>query len=215
MNMNHPLPLTAVVLLLSLASASSVPAANKACSGISKKCTTDTTYDKTIGTTVYSCYDCKQALCKDDGNGGISGTSTSSVCTEKATTFQPMPAGGQLDGPDRMAPKPGPGRRPGNEQRLPGNEVHQAAPPGLSSTRQRKPATSASEINAAQGDSGADKRASAATGSLRFDEADALFGRRTKGQSAKPAKPPAATEPRAEPGPIPPGTPVPYPVHSD
>ena len=51
----------------------------------------DVLYDKTIGGTVYSCYDCKQALCNEGTNGEVlAGTKTESVCTEKATTFTPI-----------------------------------------------------------------------------------------------------------------------------
>jgi hypothetical protein len=62
----------------------------EACTGVSQKCTKDVLYDKSIGGTIYSCYDCKQALCKDGGTGGLAGTKTSSVCTEKATVFIPI-----------------------------------------------------------------------------------------------------------------------------
>jgi hypothetical protein len=65
-------------------------------------------YDKTIGGTVYSCYDCKQALCKDGGTGGLAGTKTSSVCTEKATVFIPSDDDDLAnDAPTEMAPEPG------------------------------------------------------------------------------------------------------------
>jgi hypothetical protein len=77
-----------------------------ACTGISKKCTKNQTYDKTISNKVYSCYDCKQALCKDGGSGGLAGTKTTSVCTEKATTFQPITQDGQfIGGTRKLAPK--------------------------------------------------------------------------------------------------------------
>lgn len=88
-------------------------AADEACAGVTQKCTKDKTYDKPINGSVYSCYDCKQALCKDGGNGGISGTTTSSVCTEKATTFRPISLDDQLRGGDTLAPKPTASRRPG------------------------------------------------------------------------------------------------------
>lgn len=73
----------------SAAPKTSEQSANSACAGISEKCTKDKPYDKTISGTSYSCYDCKQALCKDGGKGGLAGTKTSSVCTEKASTFEP------------------------------------------------------------------------------------------------------------------------------
>lgn len=79
----------------------------EACAGISEKCTTDVLYDKSIGGTVYSCYDCKQALCKDGGSGGLAGTSTSSVCTEKATSFTPITDDDLAnDAPTELAPEP-------------------------------------------------------------------------------------------------------------
>jgi hypothetical protein len=74
---------------------------------VTQKCTEDTLYDKTIGGTVYSCYDCKQALCKDGGEGGLAGTKTSSVCTEKATTFTPITDEDLAnDAPTELAPEP-------------------------------------------------------------------------------------------------------------
>jgi hypothetical protein len=80
----------------------------EACAGISEKCTKDVLYDKTIGGTVYSCYDCKQALCKDGGTGGLAGTKTSSVCTEKATVFVPIDDDDlATDAPSELAPEPG------------------------------------------------------------------------------------------------------------
>lgn len=90
-------------------------AADEACAGVTQKCTKDKTYDKTINGSVYSCYDCKQALCKDGGNGGISGTATSSVCTEKATTFQPISLDRQSRGGETLAPKTRTSSRPGGK----------------------------------------------------------------------------------------------------
>lgn len=116
-------------------------AADEACTGITQKCTKDKTYDKTINGSIYSCYDCTQALCKDGGNGGLSGTATSSVCTEKATTFQLIPLDDQERGVDTLAPKPRASTRPGST---------------------------------------VDPRAE------RFDEADALFGRRMQANDEKP-----------------------------
>ena len=57
-----------------------------ACTGISKKCTKDITFDKTIDGKAYSCYECKQTLCKSGGSGGIAGSQTSSVCELKTST---------------------------------------------------------------------------------------------------------------------------------
>ncbi len=80
----------------------------EACKGVSEKCTKDTLYDKTIGGSVYSCYDCKQALCKDGGEGGLAGTKTSSVCTEKASTFTPITNDDVAhDAPTELAPQSG------------------------------------------------------------------------------------------------------------
>jgi len=78
-----------------------------ACEGISQKCTKDILFDKTIGGTVYSCYECKQALCKDGGTGGLAGTKTSSVCTEKPTGFVPINEDDlAYDAPTELAPEP-------------------------------------------------------------------------------------------------------------
>jgi hypothetical protein len=61
-----------------------------ACDGISEKCTEDKPYPKKIGGKAHSCYDCKQAMCKDGGKGGLAGTKTESYCTPKATTYEPV-----------------------------------------------------------------------------------------------------------------------------
>lgn len=106
MRCNRQKAIIILTLLISLALPLTSSAKNQACTGISQKCTKDALYDKTIGGKVYSCYDCKQALCKDGGNGGLAGTKTSSVCTEKATTFQPISQDGQFQGgADKLAPK--------------------------------------------------------------------------------------------------------------
>lgn len=81
---------TIVVLLTLCICSTAAMAKPEACTGISKKCTKDVLYDKDIGGTTYSCYDCKQALCKDGGDGGLAGTKTTSVCTEKSTSFTPI-----------------------------------------------------------------------------------------------------------------------------
>lgn len=88
----------AIIGVVSAAPQTSDQSANSACAGISEKCTKDKPYDKTIGGKAYSCYDCKQALCKDGGNGGLAGTKTSSVCTEKATTIEPVSQDDQFRG---------------------------------------------------------------------------------------------------------------------
>lgn len=121
-------------------------AADEACTGVTKKCTPEKPYDKTINGAAYSCYDCKQALCKDGGNGGLSGTATSSVCTEKATTFQPISLDDQFRGGDTLAPKATSRTRPG---------------------------------------SAVDPRGNAGAGDpVEFDEADAVFGKRTRSPTA-------------------------------
>jgi hypothetical protein len=102
------------LLLLALASVPAM-AKDEACAGVTQKCTQDEPYEKTIGGLIYSCYDCKQTLCKDGGNGGIAGTATSSVCTEKATTFRPISRDDQSRGGDRLAPRPAASRRPGRD----------------------------------------------------------------------------------------------------
>lgn len=89
-----------------------VMATDEACAGVTRKCTRDQTYEKTIDGSTYSCYDCRQALCKDGGNGGISGTATSSVCTVKNTTFRPMSLDDQARGADTLAPTATTSRRP-------------------------------------------------------------------------------------------------------
>lgn len=129
-------------------------AKNEACAGITQKCTKDNTYDKTIDGKAYSCYNCKQTLCKDGGNGGIAGTATTSVCTEKATTFQPISTDDHVNAADTLAPKPAALKRPGNAMD-PRSNIGTA--PDNVPARKTRPAN--------------------------FDEADALFGRRTRLQS--------------------------------
>lgn len=108
-----------ITLLSSLILSSPISAKPEACKGVSEKCTKDKLYDKTIGGTIYSCYNCKQALCKDGGNGGLAGSSTKSVCTEKATTFQPISQDGQFNGgSNKLAPKAKPPSRIGLQQKL-------------------------------------------------------------------------------------------------
>ncbi len=55
-----------------------------ACTGVSKTCTENDRFDKTIDGQEYSCYSCKQVVCKSGGSGPIAGTETSSVCESKA-----------------------------------------------------------------------------------------------------------------------------------
>lgn len=105
--MTHHRPKLFIVLSLisSIAFSNVASAKPEACEGVSQKCTKDTLYDKTIGGTIYSCYDCKQALCKDGGKGGLAGTETTSVCTEKATTFTPITDDDPANGaPTELAP---------------------------------------------------------------------------------------------------------------
>jgi hypothetical protein len=218
-----------VFAVAAIATLWSVPASAKdaACAGISEKCTTDVTYDKTIGGTVYSCYDCKQALCKDGGNGGLSGTKTSSVCTSKATTFQPIPIDDLVRDNDRLAPKPRPKPRLGNDQR-PGNATGdpKAAPESeLRDHRERRGPgrrPPSPEMRPDNGDDDADAdatgRDSGAIDTLPFDEADALFGTRTDVRPARPiagtAKPAPEGEskPPLRSGPTPSAPiPIPYP----
>lgn len=166
--------------------------ADDACAGVSEKCTADVTYDKTINGTIYSCYDCKQALCKDGGNGGLSGTKTSSVCTEKATTFQPIPIDDLFRGNDVLAPKPRLNPLPGGDQRPRSNTGDASAAPE-SPVRDHRKSGVAGQAEANPGEVDAE----------RFDEADALFGRR---RGVEPAQPGVTVRP-APAGP----TPVPYP----
>lgn len=107
MNFNR-LAVTAILVLAALLLSTEALAKPEACTGVSQKCTKDVLYDKTIGGSVYSCYDCKQALCKDGGTGGLAGTKTSSVCTEKATVFVPIDDDDLAnDAPTELAPEPG------------------------------------------------------------------------------------------------------------
>jgi len=61
-------------------------AAPKACQGVSKKCTKDQRFDKTIDGETFSCYKCTQTVCKSGGSGPIAGTETSTVCESKPVT---------------------------------------------------------------------------------------------------------------------------------
>lgn len=154
--------LTLLVFVLAALPVTAI-AKNEACAGVSKKCTTDKTYDKTIKGKKYSCYDCTQAMCKDGGDS-ISGTATSSVCTEKASTFQPISTNDQFRGSDTMAPTRTAPKRPRS---------------GVDPRR---------KVDAAQGN--------APIGNahpMKFDEADALFGKRTSLQSNSSAPVPSNT----------------------
>lgn len=142
-----------------------VMAKNAACAGITKKCTKDTTYDKTIDGTIYSCYDCTQTLCTNGGTGGIAGTATSSVCTSKATTFQSISTDDQLRGGDTLAPKSATPKRPRSVE-----------------DPRRKLDTAPDHVSPQK------------TRPVKFDEADALFGNRTRLQSAS-AEPRTASSP--------------------
>jgi hypothetical protein len=103
-----------LALMTAIAFSGAVSAKPEACTGVTEKCTKDTLYDKTIGGTIYSCYDCSQALCKDGGTGGLAGTKTSSVCTEKATTFTPIDDDDLAnDAPSELAPETGQPESPG------------------------------------------------------------------------------------------------------
>ena len=61
-----------------------------ACADVSKQCTTDVRFDKTIEGAVYSCYECKQTVCKSGGSGPIAGTETSTVCESKAPSYKAL-----------------------------------------------------------------------------------------------------------------------------
>nr|MDQ3038857.1 hypothetical protein [Pseudomonadota bacterium] len=213
----------ALVILLSAPAS----AADDACAGVSEKCTADVTYDKTIGGTIYSCYDCKQALCKDGGNGGLSGTKTSSVCTEKATTFQPIQIDDLVRGNDRMAPKPRPSPRPGNDQRTRStNQDVEAAPEspvqdhrkGGGRGRVPPPPEAGQDSGDDHENAGPTGRNSNAVGTRQFDEADAPFGTRTDVKPAQPVATSAApaperkSKPPLRPRPTPSAPiPIPYP----
>lgn len=98
--------LTLLALIIFVAFSNAVSAIPAACEGVTEKCTQDKPYDKSIGVTIYSCYDCKQATCKDRGKGGLAGTNTTSVCTAKATTFTPITEGILVNfAPDELAPE--------------------------------------------------------------------------------------------------------------
>lgn len=206
-------------------------AKDEACAGISEKCTADVTYDKTINGTIYSCYDCKQALCKDGGNGGLSGTKTSSVCTEKATTFQPIPIDDLFRGNDRLAPKPRPKPLRGSDQRPRSTTQEAKAAPesplrdhrkGRVPGRGSSPPEQVPEDGDDDGGTGQTLANPGEGGPEEFDEADALFGPRTDVESAQPVvtSTPASVRkkskqpPRPEPSPtevISPSGPIPVP----
>lgn len=201
-------------------------AKDEACAGISEKCTADVTYDKTINGTIYSCYDCKQALCKDGGNGGLSGTKTSSVCTEKATTFQPIPIDDLFRGNDRLAPKPRPKPLRGSDQRPRSTTQDAKAAPesplrdhrkGRVPGRGSSPPEQVPEDGDDDGGTGQTLANPGEGGPEEFDEADALFGPRTDVESAQPVVTSTSAPERKKdtppllPAPIPPGLPIPYP----
>lgn len=217
-----------VVGLAAIAGLWSLPALSKdeACAGISEKCTAGVRYDKTINGTIYSCYDCKQALCKDGGNGGLSGTKTSSVCTSKATTFQPISIDNLVRDNDRLAPKPRPKPLPGSDQRPRSNTRDAKAAPesllrdhrkGRVPGRGSSPPEHVAEDGDDDGDSGQTRAKPGEVGTEEFDEGDALFGPRTDVESAQPVvtSTPAPERkkdaPPLHPAPIPPGLPIPYP----
>ncbi len=90
MNFHRTTAIALLVLAASLLLSPEVLAKDEACTGVAKTCTKDKLYDKEIGGSTYSCYDCKQVLCRDGGDGPIAGTKTTSVCTEKSTSFTPI-----------------------------------------------------------------------------------------------------------------------------
>lgn len=219
-------PSLASVLLVAIMFSAPASAKDDACAGISEKCTTDVTYDKTIGGTNYSCYDCKQALCKDGGNGGLSGTKTSSVCTEKATTLQPTPINDRFRGSDRLAPKPRPHPLPGSDQRpssTHGTKATRESPvrdhrKGRARGRVSSPPAPLPEDGDNDGDISEIGHDPGDLGVMQFDEADALFGRRTGVASAPPVVTPTTpapehkSKPPLRPGPTSSGPiPIPYP----
>lgn len=202
---------------------------DEACAGISDKCTTEVTYDKTIEGTVYSCYDCKQALCKDGGKGGLSGTKTSSVCTPKATTFQPIQINDRMPGNNRLAPEPKTSPRRGKEQGVRSAAKDSKATPEAEELDHRKrrlpgrqpPSPNAGPDNCDGGDdadAGATKGGPGCIDTMPFDESDALLGTRTGVKPAQRTAGSAAPAPERKsksplrpvptsPGPIP----IPYP----
>lgn len=204
-------PCAALLLLALVFAPIAVMSADNACAGVTQKCTKDITYDKTIGSSTYSCYDCKQALCKDGGNGGLSGTETTSVCTEKATTFRPISLDDQSRGGDTLAPKPRANPLPGSDQRPSKNTREAKAAPEIPLRDPRKIRVSGRGSSPPKhvredgddGDAGQTRASPGEVGAEGFDEADAIFGTRT---GLEPAQPGVTLKP-APAGPIP----VPYP----
>ena len=62
----------------------------KACDGVSQQCTKDIRTDKTIDGQAYSCYECKQTVCKAGGSGPIAGTETTTVWESKAPAYRSL-----------------------------------------------------------------------------------------------------------------------------
>ncbi len=76
-----------IVLLITPTAQAALPVA---CQGVSKKCTQDVRFDKTIEGQAYSCYECTQTVCKSGGSGPIAGTEISTVCESKGPTSRAM-----------------------------------------------------------------------------------------------------------------------------
>lgn len=62
----------------------------EACDGVSQQCSKDARFDKTIEGQAYSCYECKQTVCKSGGSGPIAGTETSTVCESKTPAYRSL-----------------------------------------------------------------------------------------------------------------------------
>jgi|GEM_PF-3591462 len=67
-----------------------------ACTGVKKQCDKDVRTDKTIDGQAFSCYECKQTVCKSGGSGPIAGTETTTVCESKPASGRAL-----IDSQDR------------------------------------------------------------------------------------------------------------------
>lgn len=83
-NLENAMKNSIITILIIITSPLLQAAKPAACAGVAKTCTKNDRFDKIIDGQAYSCYECKQVVCKSGGSGPIAGTETSSVCESKA-----------------------------------------------------------------------------------------------------------------------------------